>query len=198
MEGILAADSGLVLGIDGLARPGWAATDPLMRDYYDREWGNPVRDEAGLFERLSLEVFQSGLAWATILRKREAFRSAFRGFAPDAVAGFDDRDVDRLLADSSIVRNRRKIEATIANAQATVALRAEGGLSALIWGFASPQRYTPRSVTEIPTESPESVALAKQLRDHGFRHVGPVTMFALMEAVGVVNTHVVGSHRRAC
>ena len=117
-----------VIGEDGLARPAWAATDPLLRDYYDTEWGMPVRDERGLFERLSLEAFQSGLSWVTILRKRPAFRAAFADFDPDTVAGFDDRDVARLMADAGIVRNLRKVEATIANAQAVVDLRPDGGL----------------------------------------------------------------------
>src|SRR4051812_25371454 len=117
-----------VVGEDGLARPAWAATDPLMREYYDTEWGMPVRDERGMFERISLEAFQSGLSWATILRKRPAFRAAFADFDPDTVAAYDADDVERLLGDAGIVRNRRKIEATVQNARATVALRAEGGL----------------------------------------------------------------------
>ena len=124
-----------VLGDDGLARPVWAATDPLMKEYYDTEWGMPVRDERGLFERLSLEAFQSGLSWATILRKRPAFRAAFDDFDPDAVAAYDERDVERLMADAGIVRNRRKVDATITNARATVALRADGGLVDLVWSF---------------------------------------------------------------
>src|SRR6476469_140106 len=124
-----------VLGDDGLARPVWAATDPLMKEYYDTEWGMPVRDECGLFKRLSLEAFQSGLSWATILRKRPAFRAAFDEFDPDKVAAYDDRDVERLMADAGIVRNRRKIDATITNARATVALREDGGLVDLVWSF---------------------------------------------------------------
>src|SRR3954449_13564577 len=124
-----------VLGDDGLARPVWAASDPLMREYYDTEWGMPVRDERGLFERISLEAFQSGLSWATILRKRPAFRSAFDDFDPDAVTAYDDSDVERQIADAGIVRNRRKVEATITNARATVGLRAEGGLVDLVWSF---------------------------------------------------------------
>ncbi|TNC20168.1 DNA-3-methyladenine glycosylase I [Georgenia sp. 311] len=187
---------GVVVGEDGLARPVWAATDPLLREYYDTEWGMPVRDERGLFERLSLEAFQSGLSWATILRKRPAFRAAFAGFDPDAVAAFDERDVDRLLADPGIVRNRRKVEATIANARATVALRADGGLPALVWSFKPADTPRPRTYAEVPTTSPESVALARELKSRGFRHVGPTTMFALMEAVGIVDTHLLGSHRR--
>jgi DNA-3-methyladenine glycosylase I len=185
-----------VIGDDGLARPAWAATDPLLRDYYDTEWGMPVRDEQGLFERLTLEAFQSGLSWVTILRKRPAFRAAFDGFDPDAVARYDDRDVARLMGDAGIVRNLRKIEATITNARATVALRDEGGLVDLVWSFRPERTPAPSSYTEVPTTSPESQALAKALRGKGFVFVGPTTMFALMEAVGIVDTHLVDSHRR--
>jgi DNA-3-methyladenine glycosylase I len=185
-----------VTGDDGLARPAWAAADPLLRDYYDTEWGMPVRDEQGLFERLTLEAFQSGLSWVTILRKRPAFRAAFDGFDPDAVAGYDDADVSRLMADAGIVRNLRKIEATITNARATVALRDEGGLVDLVWSFRPERTPAPTSYAEVPTTSPESAALAKALRGKGFVFVGPTTMFALMEAVGIVDTHLVDSHRR--
>ena len=185
-----------VLGDDGLARPEWAATDPLMKDYYDTEWGMPVRDERGLFERLSLEAFQSGLSWATILRKRPAFRAAFDDFDPDAVAAYDDRDVERLMADAGIVRNRRKIDATITNARATVALREDGGLVDLVWSFRPETTHTPASYAEVPTTSEESKALSKELKRRGFAFVGPTTMFALMEAVGIVDTHLVESHRR--
>jgi DNA-3-methyladenine glycosylase I len=186
----------LVIGDDGLARPTWAATDPLLRDYYDTEWGMPVRDEQGLFERLSLEAFQSGLSWATILRKRPAFRTAFDGFDPDRVAAYDAGDVERLMADAGIVRNRRKIEATVTNARATVALREDGGLADLVWSFRPPETPVPASYDEVPTQSAESKALAKALRGRGFVFVGPTTMFALMEAVGIVDTHLIGSHRR--
>lgn len=187
---------GLVQGDDGLLRPAWAATDPLLREYYDSEWGMPVRDERGMFERLSLEAFQSGLSWATILRKRPAFREAFAGFDPEVVAAFGDSDVETLLADAGIVRNRAKILATIGNAQATVALRAEGGLADLVWSFRPADTPRPRTLADIPTTSLESQALAKELRRRGFRFVGPTTLFALMEAVGIVDTHLVGSHRR--
>ena len=190
------AESGVVVGDDGLARPPWAATDPLLRDYYDTEWGLPVRDERGLFERLSLEAFQSGLSWATILRKRPAFRGAFDGFDPEIVAGYGPAEVDRLMADAGIVRNLAKIRATIGNAAATVRLREQGGLVDLIWSFQPDRTPAPRHLHEIPTTSPESVALAKALRRAGFSFVGPTTMFALMEAVGIVDTHRVGSHRR--
>jgi len=191
-----AAASGLVVGDDGLARPAWAAVDPLLRAYYDTEWGLPVHDERGLFERLSLEAFQSGLSWATILRKRPAFRAAFDGFDPDVVAAYDEADRERLLADAGIVRNRRKVDATIGNARATVALRASGGLVELIWSHRPAETPRPASTAEVPTTSPESVALSRSLKARGFTFVGPTTMHALMEAVGLVDTHLVGSHRR--
>lgn len=189
-------DDGLVVGDDGLARPAWAATDPLLRHYYDTEWGMPVRDERGLYERISLEAFQAGLSWATILRKRPAFRRAFGGFDPDRVAAYGDDDVARLMADAGIVRNARKIRAAITNARATIELREDGGLTELVWSFRPAVTPAPRAVAEIPTTSPESVALARALRARGFASVGPTTMFALMEAIGMVDTHVVGSHRR--
>lgn len=191
-----ADDTGLVVGEDGLVRPAWAAADDLMREYYDTEWGMPVRDEAGLFERLSLEAFQSGLSWATVLRKRPAFREVFAGFDADAVAAFDDGDITRLLADARIIRNRRKIEATVTNARATVRLREKGGLAEFIWSFLPGETPTPRTSSEVPSRSPESVALSQALKKEGFTFVGPTTMFALMEAVGIVDTHLLGSHRR--
>lgn len=185
-----------VLGEDGLARPAWAASDPLLQEYYDTEWGMPVRDERGMFERISLEAFQSGLSWATILRKRPAFRAAFDGFEPDTVAGYGEADVARLMADAGIVRNRRKIDATITNARATVALREDGGLVDLVWSFRPETTPSPSTYAEVPSSSPESIALSKALRAKGFTFVGPTTMFALMEAVGIVDTHLLGSHRR--
>lgn len=191
-----AAPPGVVIGSDGLARPAWAATDPLLRAYYDTEWGLPVRDEQGLFERLSLEAFQSGLSWATILRKRPAFREGFAQFDPEVVAAFNQGHVDRLLADATIVRNRAKINATITNARATLDLRQEGGLGSFIWSFRPERTPQPRTPADIPTQSPESKALAKALRGRGFTFVGPTTMFALMEAVGIVDTHLLASHRR--
>lgn len=187
---------GVVLGGDGLGRPVWAATDPLLRDYYDTEWGMPVTDERGVFERVSLEAFQAGLSWATILRKRPAFRAAFDDFDPDVVAGYDERDVERLLGDAGIVRNRQKILATIGNARATIALREEMGLSGLIWSFKPETTPTPADLSQVPTSSPESVALSKELRRRGFSFVGPTTMYALMEAIGIVDTHLMSSHRR--
>ncbi|MFT4011734.1 MAG: DNA-3-methyladenine glycosylase I [Nocardioidaceae bacterium] len=186
----------LVIGADGLARPRWAAGDPLLRDYYDTEWGMPVRDETGLYERLTLEAFQAGLSWATVLRKRPAFRRAFDDFDPDRVAAYDDRDIERLMADESIIRNRRKIEAAINNARATVSLRAEGGLARLIWSFQPEQTPRPHTAADVASSSPESTALSKTLRAKGFAFVGPVTMYALLEAVGIVDDHLVGSHRR--
>jgi len=197
-DGLVRGSGGLVRGSDGLVRPAWAATDELLRTYYDTEWGLPVTDERGVFERLSLEAFQSGLSWATILRKRPAFRAAFADFDPDAVAAFDEADVDRLLADARIIRNRAKIEATIANADATVRLREDGGLADLVWSYQPERTPVPRVPQEVPTTSAESVALAKELRRRGYRFVGPTTMFALMEAIGLVDTHLVGSHRRGC
>lgn len=187
---------GLVIGDDGQARPPWAASDPLLREYYDTEWGMPVYSERGVFERISLEAFQSGLSWATILRKRPAFRQAFAEFDPEAVAAFGPDDVSRLLADTAIVRNRRKIDATIGNAHATVALRARGGLAEFVWSFQPAQTPSPCTMAEVPTQSPESVALSRGLKRAGFTFVGPTTMFALMEAIGMVDTHLLGSHRR--
>jgi DNA-3-methyladenine glycosylase I len=188
--------TGVVLGEDGLARPAWAATDPLMREYYDTEWGVPVRGEQAVFERISLEGFQAGLSWATILRKRPAFRAAFHDFQVDKVAAFTEEDVERLLQDASIVRNRAKIRAVITNANAAIALRADGGLSDFVWSFQPPVTPVPRHIGEVPTTSEESVALSKALRKRGFAFVGPTTMFALMEAIGMIDTHLVDSHRR--
>lgn len=189
---------GLVIGEDGLARPDWASVDPLLRDYYDIEWGMPVHGERELYERISLEAFQAGLSWATILRKRPAFRAAFDGFDPDRVAAYDEHDVRRLLDDPEIVRNRLKVGAAISNAKATVALRTDGGLDRLLWSFRPRETPRPRRVADIPTTSTESAALAKELRRRGFAFVGPTTMFALMEAIGIVDTHLLDSHRRGC
>jgi DNA-3-methyladenine glycosylase I len=187
---------GVVIGNDGLARPPWAAVDDMLRAYYDTEWGMPIRDEKGLFERLSLEAFQSGLSWATILRKRDAFRAAFCDFDPDTVAQFNETHVKRLLADSRIIRNRAKILATITNAIATIELRQDGGLARFIWSFQPVSTPCPRTIDEVPTVSEESVALSKALRKKGFSFVGPTTMHALMEAVGIIDTHLLDSHRR--
>ena len=181
---------------DGRARPTWACTSDLLRDYYDTEWGMPVRDEQGLFERLSLEGFQAGLSWELILRKRPAFRAAFADFNPDEVAVFTDADVERLLTDSGIIRNRRKIEAVITNARATIDLREKGGLVELIWSHQPAETPAPVTADDVPSRSPESAALARALKKEGFTFVGPTTVFALMEAIGVVDTHLVGSWRR--
>lgn len=189
-------DPGVIVDDDGLARPPWAASDPLMREYYDTEWGMPVRDERGVFERLTLEAFQSGLSWATILRKREAFRDAFAGFDPETVAKFDDSDFARLMADAGIVRNRLKIRATITNARATIALRPDGGLADFVWSYLPSATPEPLVMADLPTTSPESVALSKDLKKRGFVFVGPTTMYALMSAIGIVDLHLVGSHRR--
>jgi DNA-3-methyladenine glycosylase I len=165
--------------------------DPIYERYHDEEWGRPVTDERGLFERLSLEAFQSGLSWIVILRRREGFRTAFAGFDPEAVAAFGTADVERLLGDVGIVRNRAKIEATIANARATVALRDAGPpLHELIWAHRPPARPAPRTFAEVPATVPESAALARELKRRGFRFVGPTTAYALMQACGLVNDHL--------
>ena len=195
--------SGLTLCDDGLVRPTWASHDELLRTYYDTEWGLPVHDEAGVFERLVLEGFQAGLSWRTVLAKREAFREAFEGFIPDRVAAFTTDDVDRLERAPGIIRNRRKIEAAISNAHATVTMRSTGDsshgpahLGELVWSYRPTRDPLPRSQGEVPTQLPESVALAKDLKARGFRFVGPTTMLALMAAIGIVNTDIVGTHRR--
>jgi DNA-3-methyladenine glycosylase I len=192
----IAPDSGAVVGEDGLARPLWASVDPLLREYYDTEWGLPVTDEHGLYERICLEGFQAGLSWATILRKRPAFRAASAGFNPDAVALFTEDDVERLMHDTGIVRNRLKVRSAITNARATLALRQEGGLVEFVWQFKPAATPSPAFHSDIPTQSPESAALSKALRKKGFSFVGPTTMFALMEAIGMVDTHLLDSHRR--
>ena len=187
--------SDLVVGDDGRARCRWGASTPDYAAYHDEEWGRPVRDDDALYEKLCLEAFQSGLSWLTILRKREAFRAAFAGFEIAAVARFGERDVERLLADAGIVRNRAKIEASIANARA--ALEVED-LTGLIWSFApdGDARPAPRSMAEIPAVTPESTALAKALKKRGFRFVGPTTAYALMQACGLVNDHLAGCWAR--
>lgn len=180
-------------------RAAWAEQDPLLTDYYDVEWGMPVTDEAGVFERLSLEAFQSGLSWLTVLRKREAFREAFSGFDPERVAAFAEPDVERLMQNAGIIRNAAKIRATIGNAAATLRLRNEGpGLARLVWSFRPERSPSPRTAEEVPSTSPESVALAKELRRLGFRFVGPTSSYALMTAIGIADAHLVDSHRRGC
>lgn len=172
----------------GRVRCGWAESAPEYVSYHDDEWGRPVHAERDLFERLSLEAFQSGLSWLTILRKRPAFRTAFAGFDVDAVAGFASADVHRLMGDAAIVRNRAKIEATIANARA---IRAQPeDLGALLWAFAPAAHRRPDTLADVASTSPESVALAKALKRRGFRFVGPTTAYALMQATGMVDDHV--------
>jgi DNA-3-methyladenine glycosylase I len=177
---------------DGRTRCGWGDwTDPLYLAYHDEEWGRPLRGDDALFELLTLEGFQAGLAWITILRKRDAFRSAFAGFRIEAVAAFDGSDVERLLADAGIVRHRGKIEAAIANARAALAL--PQGLTELVWAHAPPaRRRRPRSLAELPASTPESDALSRDLRRHGFRFVGPTTVYAFMQAAGLVDDHLAG------
>jgi len=185
-----------IVGDDGLARCPWAATHPLLRVYHDTEWGLPVRGERALFERITLEAFQSGLSWLTILAKRPAFRTAFAGFDPDRVAGLTDLDIAALLEDASIVRNRAKIEAARTNARAVIGLREQGGLDRLIWSHLPARSPTPRVTAEVPPSTQESKALAAVLRTRGFVFVGPVTAQALMEAIGLVDAHLLGCHRR--
>jgi DNA-3-methyladenine glycosylase I len=176
----------------------WGTSDPLYQAYHDDEWGRPVTDERGVFERLCLEGFQSGLSWLTILRKRDAFRSAFARFDPDEVARFGPGDVDRLLQDAGIVRNRAKIEATIASARATLDLRERGTpLHQLFWAHAPASHPAPRTPADWQATTPESTALSKLLRNQGFRFVGPTTVHAAMQACGVVNDHLANCHVRA-
>jgi DNA-3-methyladenine glycosylase I len=173
----------------------WQSTDPAYDAYHDEEWGRPVVDERGLYERLCLEGFQSGLSWLTILRKRENFRAAFAGFDADAVARYDERDVDRLLVDAGIVRHRGKIEAAIANARATVVLRESTPLPELVWSFRT-DGPAPRSWDGWQAQTPESKELSKRLRAAGFRFVGPTTVYAAMQACGIVNDHLADCYVR--
>jgi DNA-3-methyladenine glycosylase I len=185
---------GPVVGEDGLARCPWGDSDPVMRAYHDEEWGRPVEGESAYLERLTLEAFQSGLSWRTILMKRPAFRTAFHDFDADRIAAFDDTDVARLMDDVGIVRNRMKVNAAITNARATVALRGSGGLVALVEGH-RPDTWTPPADTDgLLSRTPESLALSKALKKAGFAFVGPTTMHALMEAIGLVDDHLVGCH----
>jgi DNA-3-methyladenine glycosylase I len=170
----------------------WGTADPLYVAYHDEEWGRPVVDERGLYERLCLEGFQSGLSWLTILRKREAFRRAFAGFDVDAVARFGERDVERLLGDASIVRHRGKIQAAVANARGVIALREAGTpLHELVWSFAPEGYESPRTTADWHAQTPESKELSQRLKKAGFRFVGPTTVWAAMQACGVVNDHLV-------
>jgi DNA-3-methyladenine glycosylase I len=186
----------LARGEDGLRRCWWGASTPDYVVYHDEEWGRPVTDDRGIFERMVLEGFQSGLSWLTILRKRENFRAAFANFDVETVAGFGKRDVDRLLSDAAIVRHRGKIEAAIANAKAAAAL--DGSLAELFWSYApSGRRRAPRALEDLPALTPESTALSKDLKRRGFRFVGPTTAYAAMQACGVVNDHLVGCWARS-
>ncbi|MER5624163.1 DNA-3-methyladenine glycosylase I [Streptosporangium sp. NPDC002544] len=169
-----------------LVRCGWVSAAPDYIAYHDEEWGRPVTGDDRVFERITLEAFQSGLSWITILRKRENFRAAFEGFSIPAVAAFGEQDVERLLGDVGIVRNRAKIEATIANARAALGI----GLSDLVWSHADPGSPVPKTPADLPAQTPGSKALAKELKSHGFRFVGPTTAYALMQAIGLVNDHL--------
>jgi DNA-3-methyladenine glycosylase I len=183
-----------VPGPDGLLRCPWGAASDEYRAYHDDEWGRPVRDDTGIFERLSLEAFQSGLSWLTILRKREGFRAAFAGFDIHAVADFGPGDVGRLLGDPGIVRNRAKIEAVIRNAKAALTL--PDGLAAVVWSHAGGQERAPVTLADVPAWTPASKALAKELKRHGFSFTGPVTVYATLQACGMVDDHLQACFRR--
>jgi len=190
----VSAPGGAVPGPDGLLRCPWALGTADYIGYHDQEWGRPVRSDAGIFERLSLEAFQSGLSWLTILRKRENFRAAFGGFDPQTVAGFGPADEARLLADAGIVRNRAKIRAVIGNARA--ALDVPGGLAAFVWRYAQAPGPAPITLADVPAATPESRACARELRKLGFSFVGPVTVYAALQACGVVDDHLADCFRR--
>jgi DNA-3-methyladenine glycosylase I len=181
--------AGLVIGDDGRARCFWGGSGDYAA-YHDTEWGRPIRTDDGLFERMSLEAFQSGLSWLTILRKRESFRKAFAGFSIEAVAAFGEADADRLMADVGIVRNRMKVDATMNNAR--VAADLPDGLAALLWSFAPGPRPRPATRADVPALTPESTAMAKALKKRGFKFVGPTTAYALMQATGMVDDHLAG------
>jgi DNA-3-methyladenine glycosylase I len=180
------------MGEDGLIRCAWGDSTPEYRVYHDDEWGQPVRTDDGIYERMTLEAFQSGLAWITILRKRPAFRAAFADFSIARVAEFGEADVARLLADAGIVRNRAKIDAALHNARA--ALDVPGGLAELLWSYAPPPRHRRPTSGEVPPTTAESTAMAKDLRKKGFRFIGPTTAYALMQATGMVDDHLDGCH----
>jgi DNA-3-methyladenine glycosylase I len=189
--------TGLLVGPDGRLRCSWAASAPEYLTYHDDEWGVPVHGEIALYERITLEAFQSGLAWITILRKRTAFRAAFAGFDPERVAAFGDADRSRLMADGGIVRNARKVDAAIRNARAVLDLRDAGGLDAYVWSFAPDHHQRPRTPAELRATSSESVALAVGLKKRGFVFVGPTTAYAAMQACGLVDDHLAGCFRAA-
>ena len=179
----------VVVDDDGRTRCDWAQTQSVLyRDYHDQEWGRVLRGQVALFERMSLEAFQSGLSWLIILRKRDNFRRAFDGFDIEKVAGYGERDIARLMADEGIVRNRAKIEATISNARAAADLDVD--LSDLLWSYAPPSRPRPKTLADVPSITPQSQAMAKDLKKRGFRFVGPTTAYALMQATGMIDDHI--------
>jgi DNA-3-methyladenine glycosylase I len=184
--------SDVVAGEDGKRRCRWGAGDDRYRDYHDAEWGRPVLDERGLYERLCLECLQSGLSWALILRKRDGIRDAFAGFDPDVVAGFGPGEIAELLEDARVIRNRRKLEAIVRNAQATVSMREDVPLPELLWSFRRPNVRASRSYADMASLSAESKELAKELKRRGFAFVGPTTVYSTMQAVGIVNDHLSG------
>jgi len=188
-------NTGIVVDESGVARCRWATGSSDYLAYHDDEWAVPVHGEASLFERLTLEAFQSGLSWLTILRKRNGFRAAFGGFDAEVVAGFGEADFQRLMTDTAIVRNRRKILAAVTNAQAVVRLRDHGGLDELIWSFAPTGHRQPRTAADVPASTAESRELARTLKRNGFVFVGPTTAYAGMQACGLVNDHLAGCHR---
>jgi DNA-3-methyladenine glycosylase I len=192
---------GVVVGPDRLARCGWASSAPEYRRYHDEEWGRPVGEDVRIFEKLCLEGFQSGLSWLTVLRKRDGFRRAFAGFDPAVIADYGEADVTRLLADASIIRNRAKVLATIANARALLSLHADGSsLGALLWSYERPDRGTrpaPKSLRDVPGQSEESKQLSRELRRSGFAFVGPTTVYATMQSLGVVDDHLEGCSIRS-
>ncbi len=185
----------LVVDESGVTRCWWATSTADYLAYHDDEWGVAVHGETPLYERLTLEAFQSGLSWLTILRKREGFRAAFAGFDAETVAAFGQADFERLMADSSIVRNRLKIRAAVTNAQAVVRLRDQGGLDELMWSFAPVGRRQPRTPADVPATTAESIALAKALKRNGFVFVGPTSLYAAMQACGLVDDHLVGCYK---
>lgn len=189
----------LIRGDDGVDRCAWGAAPDVYRQYHDGDWGRPLHGERALFQLLTLETFQSGLSWLTILRKRAAFVAAFDGFDPDAVAGYGDEESARLLTDAGIVRNRLKVAAAITNAKATVALREDGGLDAFFWSFADAARderpaadWRPGSMADVPSSTPVSKAMAKAFKARGFAFVGPTVAYAFMQSAGVVDDHLAG------
>jgi len=188
----------ILVGPDGRGRCGWVGDDDLYRRYHDEEWGNPLRGDQKLYEKISLEGFQAGLSWITILRRREGLRAAFDNFEPTTVAAYSAQDVARLLDDPRIIRNRLKVAAAISNAQAVLALTADapGALDELLWSFAPPPRATRlSSFDDVPAVTPESTAMSNALKAHGFRFVGPTTMYALMQSAGMVDDHIEGCWR---